>query len=130
MHLSVCSECRTKLENYQHLLVNIQKVAAESFAFDVTTLVMDRIVQYEKQESLKQAFVFWGLLTILLIAISSFAIPFIPQILTIFNSTPNLTMQLIIGTGLVVLIFLLTDLNKQYKLKERKIFENNLQPIL
>lgn len=129
MHLAVCSACRIKLENYQHLVVGIQKVAPESFAFDVTTLVMDRVVQYEKQESRKQELVFWAIMTILLIGISSFAIPFIPQILTIFSSTPVFSMLFVVGTGLAVFVFLFADLSKQYKQKERQIFGNKLQPM-
>jgi len=43
-HLAVCSSCREKLGNYQHLVVGIQKIESETFSFDVTTVVMDRII--------------------------------------------------------------------------------------
>jgi hypothetical protein len=130
MHLSACAACSTKLENYQQLMVAMQKLAPDSFTFDVTTLVMDSIVQYEKQESRKQAVVFGRFLPILLLVIVSFSIPFIPSILTIFTSIPIFTMLLILGTGLVILLFVLAEVIKQYKMKEEKIFQHISQPIL
>lgn len=129
-HLAVCSTCRERLEEYQFLIDSVQKTKTETFSFNVTTLVMNNIMLYEQKKSKKQEFIFWGALIFLLIAISCFSIPFIPKIFAIFYSKSILTTLLIIGTGLVVLIFLLADINKQYKKKEEKIFQNNLQPIL
>lgn len=129
-HLSVCPDCREKLEKYHHLIVAISKIAPETFSFDVTTLVMDKIIRYEKKKSNKQEFIFWALLIFLSVVIASFAIPFIPKILTQFYSKFIFTTLLAVGTGLVVLLFLLVDIYQQYKTKEEKIFKNNLQPIL
>lgn len=129
-HLSVCIECREKLENYQLLVNNLTKITPESFAFDVTALVMDNIVKYETQKSTKQELVFWGFLILLLVIIASLALPYVPQLLSLFDAIPNFTTLFIIGTGIMVVLFLLVDLIKQYKLKEEKIFKNNLQPIL
>ncbi len=128
-HLSACAECREKLENYQRLVAGMQKMAPESFAFDVTTVVMDKVVRYERQKKRMQELVFWGLLSILIIVIIAFSIPFLSQIRAVFTAIPVFTMLLIIGTGLVVLLFLIVDLNTQYKRKAEKIFQNKLQPI-
>jgi hypothetical protein len=65
-----------------------------------------------------------------MVFISAFAIPFIYKVLNAFNAMPISTTLFIMGTGLAVLLFLLADINRQSKLKERKIFENKLQPIL
>jgi hypothetical protein len=129
-HLTVCSKCRKRLEEYQFLIDNVQKIKTETFSFNVTTLAMNNIMLYEKKKSNKQELVFWGLLIFLLMAISSFSIPFIPKIFTIFYSKSIFTTLLVIVTGLVVLLFLLADITQQYKTKEKKIFKNNLQPIL
>lgn len=129
-HLAACSSCREKLGNYQYLVVGIQKIALETFSFDVTTVVMDRIMLFERQESRKQELILWGLLTLLLVVMASFSIPFITPILTIFYSIPFFTTLFLVGTGLGVLLFLLADMSKQFKLKEEKIFHNKLQPIL
>lgn len=130
IHLSVCAHCQTKLEKYQHLLSDIQKIEPETFPFDVTTVVMDKIRCYEKQKSRKQERSLWVLFIFLAILISSLAIPFIPQFLTAFYAMPIFTTLLILGTALVVFLFLLVDLYKRYQLKEQKIFDNNLQPTL
>ncbi len=129
-HISVCKECRKKIENYQQLVNNLTKISPDSFAFDVTTLVMNNIVQYETQKSKKQELVFWGFLMFLLVSIASFALPYVPQLLSFFVAIPNVTKLFIVGTGIMVVLFLLIDLIKQYKLKEEKMFKNNLQPIL
>lgn len=129
-HLLACADCRVKFENYKYLVDNIQRVAPEIFSFDVTTVVMDRIILFERQESRKQELAFWGLLIFLLLVISLFSIPFIPQILTVFYSIPFFTTLFVVGTSLVVLLFLLADINRQFKMKEEKIFQNKLQPIL
>lgn len=129
-HISSCEICREKLENYQALFANIKKINPEAFDFDVTSLVMDTIIQYEKQKSKKQELVSWGFMAFLVVAISSFAIPYIPQILSIFNTMPNFTAVLMVGTGFLVALFLVIDLYKQYQLKEKKIFDHNLQPML
>ena len=129
-HLSVCIECHTKLESYQNVINNLKKIPSETFAFDMTTLVMDNIVKYETQKSKKQELVFWAFLMFFLVSIASFALPYVPQILSIFDAIPNFATLFIIGTGIMVVLFLLVDLIKQYKLKEEKIFKNNLQPTL
>lgn len=129
-HLNVCHMCRKKLEEYKFLINNVQIIEKETFSFDVTTLVMNKITLYEKKKSIKHELIFWGLFIIPVIAISSFCFPFIPNILAIFNSKSILTTLFIVGTGAALMLFLLVDLHKQYKLKERKIFKNNLQPIL
>ncbi|WP_298223682.1 hypothetical protein [Flavobacterium sp.] len=129
-HLAECTNCREKLEKYQHLNDSLSEIAPETFSFDLTTAVMDKIMQYEKKKSKKQEFVFWALLTFLAVIMASLAIPFIPKILTVFYSKSIFATLLVVGTGLVVLLFLLADIHQQYKTKEQKIFKNNLQPIL
>jgi hypothetical protein len=129
-HLTVCSTCRQRLGEYLFLIDSVQKIKTEPFSFDVTTLVMNKIMLYEKKKSKKQELIFWGLLLLLLTVLSSLSIPFIPQILAIFYSKSIFTTLLVTGTGLVVLLFLLADIIQQYKTKEDKLFKNNLQPIL
>lgn len=127
-HLAVCSNCREKLETYRQLMLGISKTAPETFSFDVTSVVMDKIMLYEKKKSKKQGLFFWGVLTFLFLVIVSLAIPFIPKLLPVFYSKSIFTTLLVIGTGVVVFLFLLADINQQYKAKEEKVFKNNLQP--
>lgn len=128
-HLRLCSICQKRLEEYQFLMDDIQKMKTETLSFDITPLAMNTIMLYEKKRSKKEALAFWGILIPVFITILSFSIPFIPNILTVFYSKSIFTTLLVTGTGLIVLPFLLADINHQYKMKERKIFKNNLQPI-
>lgn len=127
-HIAECAGCRAKFKNYQHLIGNIKKVNNEIFSFDVTSVVMEKVVQYENKKNAKNNFVFWGILIFLIVFISSFSLPFVSKFLTFFYSIPLFTNIFFIGAGLVVFLFLLTDIKRQYSLKEKQLFENNLQP--
>ena len=129
-HIAECSSCRAKLENYQYLVASLQKVEPEAFSFDVTTVVMHKIELYERQENTKKALVFWGILVVLIGSVVLISFPFLLPILSVFSSMTLFTNIFIVGTGLSVLIFLLSDIYKQYKIKEKILFEDNLQPII
>jgi predicted tellurium resistance membrane protein TerC len=128
-HLTGCSACSERLEEYQTLINRVQQVEAEAFSFDVSALAMQSVLLYEKKKSKKQELVFWGLLIVLVIAIASFSVPFIPAVLALFSLTADFSILLITGTGAVVLLFLLADIVRQYKAKEEKLFATNLQPL-
>lgn len=130
IHLSMCASCMKRFEEYQFLITNMQKIETDTFSFDATTLVMNNIFQYEKTKNKQQNLFFWGILILLLIAISSLSIPYLPTIVALFNPKTALAMLLLVGTGLAAWLFLLVDLVQQYKKKEDQIFKNNLQPIL
>ncbi len=128
-HIAKCSICRTRLENYKFLVDSIQESEPEDFSFDVTTVVMQKIELYEKHENLKRALVFWGLLIFFIVGVVLISLPFSLPILRVFYSMALFTHIFIGGTSICVLIFLLTDIYKQYKIKEKILFEENLQPI-
>lgn len=128
-HIVECSICRAKLENYRYLVASIQKIEPEPFSFDVTTVVMQKIELYEKQENIKRALVFWGLLIFFIGSVVLISLPFLLPILRVFYSMALFTNIFIAGTSISVLIFLLSDIYKQYKIKEKILFEENLQPI-
>gem|GEM_PF-1166264 len=129
-HLAECSNCKKRLEEYQFLMDGMKKMTSESFAFDVTALAMDSILHYEKKQSKKQEWFFWGLLILLSFVILSFSFPFVPRLLSMFTLKSIFATLLVFVTGVMVLFFLLADLTQQYKRKEEKLFKNNLQPTL
>lgn len=129
-HIAECSSCRAKLENYQYLVNSLRKVEPETFSFDVTTVVMHKIEQYEKQEKTKKALVFWGILVVFIGSVVLISLPFLLPILSLFSSMTLFTNIFIAGSGLSVLTFLLSDIYKQYKIKEKILFKDNLQPIV
>lgn len=127
-HLEACSVCKAKLENYRHLIVNIQKIEQQPFSFDVTTLAMTKILDYERKSKRKKEVFFWGLLIFSIIVIAALSVPFIPVILTVFHSKSIFIALLVLGTSLLVFLFLLADIKRQYKRQEEKILRNDLQP--
>lgn len=129
-HLAVCTDCQKRLEEYHHLIDSMQQMKPETFTFDVTALAMETVVLFEQKKRRKQAWAFWGILVLLSVAIASFSIPYLPEVSTLFDSQSFFTTLLVIGTGLAVLFFLGADMIRQYQTKEKKIFKNNLQPIL
>ena len=128
VHLSKCTVCREKLENYQHLLDTIQKIPTETFAFDVTALVMDTVISYETKKSKKKNFVFWTMFTSCCLGLLALAIPFLPHIISFFNALADFYAIFSIGIGVMVVLFLAVDLYKQYLWKEKLFFGKNLQP--
>lgn len=129
-HLSECSICQQRLDEYRLLIAGIEETTTENFSFDITAVAMNAIVLYEKKRKLKQEFLFWSLLISLCMVIISFAIPFMPQILALFSGKFTSATLLVITTGFFVLLFLWIDISRQFKLKENKIFKTHLQPIL
>lgn len=129
-HIAECATCTERLEAYQHLIDSVQQMKPESFSFDMTTLAMNCIFLYEQKKSKKQEWFYWGMMILPVIVVSSFAIPFIPNILAMFYSNSVFTTLLVTGTGLAVLLFLLADIIRQYKMKEEKLFKDFLQPKL
>ena len=114
---------------YQSLMDSLKNVEPETFPFDVTSVAMNSIMIYEQNENKKKALLSWGGLFIVLISISSLSIPYVPKVLALFYSNSIYTSLLVIGTGLVVFIFLLADIIQNYKNKEKLIFNKELQPI-
>lgn len=129
IHITECSICCAKLENYQHLIAQINKITPETFSFDVTTVVMHKIEQHATQENIKQGFIFWGILAALIGSIVLLSLPFLQPIVSVFYAKSFFTNLFIIGTGICVVLFFVADIYKRYNAKEKILFDNHLQPI-
>lgn len=129
IHIAECSVCCAKLENYQHLIVRINAITPETFSFDVTSVVMHKIEQYSIQENRKQHLIFWGIMAALIGSIVLLGLPFLQPIISVFYAKSLFTNLFIIGTGLCVVLFFVVDIYKLYTIKEKILFDNNLQPI-
>lgn len=128
MHLAECDVCSAKIESYKHFLAQIDTITAEQFSFDVTTVVMQKIEKYEVQEKRNHRLIFGGIMIALIGGMVVLGLPFIPPIIQAFDTNPFLTNLFIIGTGLCVMLFFVIDMYKQYTIKEKIVFDNNLQP--
>lgn len=117
-HLAQCSMCQIKLEEYQLLINNVQKIKTETFSFDVTSLVMEKIIAIETQKEKTTNIFLYVSLSIFLIAAMALLYPYIKIIFTQFKSFSIMGNFFMIISVLGVIIFLLNDLFRQYKQKE------------
>lgn len=128
-HLAACSECQKKFEEYQFLIHNVQKIKPESFSFDVTSIVMEKIQVVETQKEKNKNLVWYLSLAIVSIITFVLVYPYIKVIFAPFKSLSIMVNAFILVSVLGAVIFLLTDLFRQYKTKEERIFNNDLQPM-
>lgn len=128
-HLSACSICRERLDEYRFLIDRLQETKPEAFSFDLSSHVMDKVLQHETRKRKREYLVYWGILAFAFMVLASFSIPFVPQVLAVFYLDSMLTTLFVLGTGLAVLVFLLADLARQYKTKADRLLKKSLQPI-
>lgn len=117
-HLTVCSKCQKRIEEYQFLIDNVQKIKAETFSFDVASLVMEKIKEVETQKEKNKHIVLYMSLSIVSIVAMVLLYPYISIIFTQFKALSIMANAFMLVSALGVAIFLLNDLFRQYKQKE------------
>lgn len=117
-HLTVCSSCQKKLEEYQLLINSVQKIKPETFSFDVTSIVMAKINEVERQKEKNTNNVLYLSLSSISIAVLVLLYPYIKSILTHFKLFSVMENLFVLVSSLGVVVFLLNDLHRQYKQKE------------
>lgn len=118
LHIMECGDCNAKIEAYQVLVNTINSIKPETFSFDITALVLQKI---EATESKRNALCSYALITILNIFILSvilFSVSILEPITQAFHSLKLIDNAFIIVSALSVFIFLIKDLLRQYKQKE------------
>lgn len=121
-HLTVCSSCQKKLEEYQFLIDSMLKIKPETFSFDVTTLVMKKIKKAETQKEKSTNILMYMSLTIVSI-IAMVIYPYIKTILTQFKLFSVIENVFMLISAFGVVVFLLNDLHRQYKQKEMLLLQ-------
>ncbi len=117
-HLTICSDCQKRLSEYNYLIERVQKIKAETFSFDVTSVVMEKIVETETQKTKKTYIgLFAGLLMISII-VSLLLYPYVKVIFTLLKASSIMTNAFILVSALGIAAFLLNDVFRQYKQKE------------
>ena len=117
-HLSGCSSCQEKLEEYQLLIDSVQKIKPETFSFDVASIVMAKINEVEGQKEKDTNIVLYLSLSSISIAAFVLLYPYIKSIFTQFKLFSVMGNLFILVSALGVTIFLLNDIIRQYKQKE------------
>lgn len=124
-HLTVCTNCQNKMKNYQHLFDGIEKLDSDILPFDISIVVMEKIMIYDKKKNKNEALFTWGILTFMAIAIASMSIPFLPKMTNLFSSKSIHINLVIFGTFILVFTFLLVDIYQRYKTNEEKYLKTN-----
>jgi negative regulator of sigma E activity len=117
-HLTACSSCQKKLEEYQLFIDSVQKIKPETFSFDVTSIVMAKINEVERQKEKDTNIVLYMSFSIVSIVAMVLLYPYLKIIFTQFKSFSIMANVFMLVSVLGVVIFLLNDLFRQYKQKE------------
>lgn len=117
-HLTVCPECQKKLTEYHYLIEGVQNIKVETFSFDVTSVVMEKIVETEIQKEKKTFTALYASLLIITVIISVFLYPYIKIIFSQLKTSSIMTNAFILVSALGIAAFLLNDAFRQYKQKE------------
>jgi hypothetical protein len=121
-HLLGCSACQEKLEEYQLLLESVQKIKPETFSFDVSSVVMAKINEVEKQKEKNTNIVLYLSLSFISTAALVLLYPCIKSIFIQFKLFTVMGNLFMLVSALGVTIFLLNDIIRQYKQKEMSLF--------
>lgn len=121
-HISECNDCKQKLSEYNKLQEYFSKVESNGFNFDTSSIVLNRIYRYENQKNNKEAIVLWSIFSLFIILILVISIPYLLKIVSLFNYTSINSTLFSIGTGLLMLFYLLIDTNRKYKEKKSLLF--------
>ncbi len=122
-HISECQVCQEKMKNYQFLFTSIKKVEPETFSFDVTSLVMEKIYEVEIKKEKNANIALYMCLSIILIIVFILLYPYVKTIFSQFKSSSIMANAFMMVSSLGVTIFLLKDIYRQYKRKEMLILQ-------
>ncbi len=117
-HLEKCSSCSERLEEYQNIIENVEKIKPETFPFDVTALIMEKINEVETPKEKNISLVLYLSLCVFLSIILFLLYPHLKTIFNQFKSFSVMSNVFILISAIGIAIFLLNDLFRQYKQKE------------
>lgn len=122
-HLKVCPTCQIRLEEYKFLTNSLQKLKTENFSFDVTSLVMEKINELETRKEKNANTVLFISLCIASMPALVLLYPYIKIIFIQFKLFSIMTNAFIMVSVLGVAIFLLNDIFRKYKQKEKLLLQ-------
>ncbi len=123
LHISACAACKAKLESYRVLMRSISNIEPETFSFDATALVMQKIRQSENRKTPIGDYTLNAISWLLNLGVLILGIPFIKPVYQLFHAFTGITNVLIAVSACSVLIFLLTDIFRQYRQREMLLSE-------
>lgn len=118
LHISVCASCKAKLESYRVLMHTIGNIEPETFSFDATALVMQKIRQSENRKATIGDYALSAISGLLILGVFILCIPFIKPVFQLFHAVTGIANVLIVVSALSVLLFLSADVFRQYRQHE------------
>lgn len=118
-HLASCDQCIAQLKAYQNLSSTLNTLAVETFSFNTSSLVIQKIEMRRKKKKIELNLFYTSLLGLILVPVYFI----LPMIVTAFNVQliDNAAMVLLITGTLCVISFLVIDMFRTQKEKELKI---------
>jgi len=123
LHISECSDCKAKLESYQTLINAVNSITSETFSFDVTAIVLQKIEATETQKIALGSYVLITVLSVFILSIILFSFSIIKPIFQLFWSLDFFGNAFIIVSALCVFTFLFNDILRKYKQKKMLLLQ-------
>lgn len=119
-HLANCNYCVAQIEAYENLYSQLRTLPEETFSFDTSSLVMQKIHSRQKKEKVELYLIYTLLFSSVLVAIY-FILPMIFGVFKIqlINSA---YMVLLITASLSIILFLMIDIIRTQKEKELQLY--------
>jgi hypothetical protein len=122
-HIFECQVCQEKIKNYQYLFSSIKKLEPETFSFDVTSLVIEKIYKVEMKKEKNTNIALYLILSIILVVVFILLYPYLKSIFAQFKSFSIMANAFMMVSALGVTVFLIKDIYRQYKRKEMLIMQ-------
>ncbi|MBS1752819.1 MAG: hypothetical protein KF741_11375 [Ferruginibacter sp.] len=122
-HISVCTECKSKVEVYRTLMNTMYSIKPEVFPFDVTEVVSQRIeVKTYKRKTLG-SYALGLVLSIVILSVVLYSLSILKPVLQVFHSLKMIDNAFILVSAICICVFLLKDITRQYKEKEMLLLQ-------
>ena len=112
-HIHLCEECRSKVEVYQLLIIEIKQQPQPAFDFDLSKMVLQQIPSPKTSTANDNALI-W-IFSFMGIAFLGGAIYLFISYFDLFEGIKIIFIYLIVITAVTVLAYLFIDMYKKYK---------------
>jgi hypothetical protein len=113
-HMQSCASCQANAEAYLQLFSSLREQPKPSFSFDLSNLVLPRLVTNESKFSLNSFFIY----LIVFVAIAAIVVPaylFKKYLLSMFTGMLPMTIYLILITAIAILLFQSLEMYRKYQ---------------
>ncbi len=109
-HISVCTECKSKVEVYRALMNTMHSIKPEAFSFDVAEVVTQKIAVKEYKRKTFGSYALGLVLSIVIISSVLYSLSILKPVLQVFHSLKMIDNAFILVTAICICVFLLKDI--------------------